>query len=398
MVMGGGTLGRQNAAASARGEAEVWRYSVARRSITREAVIPLRRGRFMGDGILLPDGNVVLVGGAEIGYANENSRRIRFAELIRPPGPGVAGESRDLAESTELRGYHASSVLLPDGAVFVTGGNGNWASAPVQEFKSVEVFQPPYLFLGDRPRVVDAPDRVVRGDTVIVTVEGPERDIEPVVVLLRNGSRTHSLDTDQRMLRLAAQVTAAPDNRIRLTAVVPTNPTYAPPGPYLLFVLGRARDPGTSPQRLIPSQGRPVMLLHQQRRPASPVQAIRVTIHTGSDNLRGGGDNAFASLRDADDATVVAEFPLNGGGEWGNHTVHIVPRTLSAPVALNRLQRLRIRTTFGGGVGGDNWNIDRLIVDYNVGGTWRTMYDDSGFPLARLTGELRTWTASLATP
>lgn len=396
LVVGGGTLGRADRSAPALGEAEIWRYSVSDRSLALEDAIPLRRNRFMGDAVLLPDGNVVVVGGAEIGYANENSRRVRYAELIRPPTPGAPGETVGLAEASELRGYHASAVLLPDGAVFVTGGTGGWDNAPVQEFKSVEVFEPPYLFLGERPRVISAPFRVVRGDQFTVVVGAAPEAVEPTVVLIRNGSRTHSLDTDQRMLRFQARAVAV-DNRTELTVVLPTNPTYAPPGPYRLFVLGRARDPGSSPQRLIPSLSRPVMLVHEQARPATPVSQVRLTIETGGDNLEGGDDNAFATLLDRDDAVVVAEFPLNGGAEWGNHTIHSVTQALSPTVSLDQLRKLRVRTTFGGGLSGDNWNIDRLIVDYHDGVTWRTLHDDSGFPLARLTGDRPTWTALLAT-
>jgi hypothetical protein len=143
MVIGGGTLGKQDAGAPAWGDADVWRYSVSGRSLAPAGTIALGRNRLMGDGVLLPDGNVVVVGGAEIGYTNENSRRVRFAELVQPPGPGTPGAALDLEESVELRGYHASALLLPDGAVFVTGGNGNWNNAPVQEFTSVDVFEPP---------------------------------------------------------------------------------------------------------------------------------------------------------------------------------------------------------------------------------------------------------------
>jgi len=108
----------------------------------------------------------------------------------------------------------------------------------------------------------------------------PGEAVEPVVVLVRNGSRTHSLDTDQRMLRLHARVSVR-DNRTLLTAVVPTNSSYAPAGPYLLFVLGRASDPGSSPQRLVPSQGCHVTLAHEQVWPATRVSQVRLTHRNG---------------------------------------------------------------------------------------------------------------------
>lgn len=388
LVVGGGTLGKQDPTAPARVAAEVWRYTVADRSIAQESTIPLHRNRFMGDSILLPDGNVVVVGGAESGYTNENSRQVRFAELIRP----ARGDTVDLAEASQLRGYHASALLLPDGAVFVTGGTGGWANAPVQEFKSVEVFEPPYLALGGRPRILEAPATLERGQPFSIDVDGPA--IEPVIVLLRNNSRTHSLDTDQRMLRLRARVSTV-SGLTKLTATVPVNATVSVPGPYLIFALSRAGDPGDSPQNLIPSIARQVLLGTKQFRPPLMVSRIRVTITTGGDDLRGGNNNAFASFLDQGGGVSVPEFALNRTARWADHTVNTVTRALTLPVPLDRIRKLKIRTTFGGGIGGDNWNIDRLIVDYDTGSGWLTLYDEFGSPLARLTGDHKTWSASL---
>jgi hypothetical protein len=396
MVVGGGTLGKKDATAPALGTAEIWTYSVTNRAIQLESTIPLRHNRFMGDSLLLPDGNVVVVGGAEIGYTNRNSRRVRFAELIRP----TPRDTVDLAEAAQLRGYHASALLLPDGAVFVTGGTGGWGTGfeelnaePVDEFMSVEVFEPPYLSLGERPRIIEAPATLQRGETFTILVEGAA--IEPVVVLSRNNSRTHSLDTDQRMLRLRARATAD-GGRTMLTAVVPTNATYAVPGPYQVFALARARNPhGAPPQTLIPSEARHLLLRTSQVRPPLMVSRIRLTIHTGGDDLRGGNDNATASFRNEANMVVVNDFALNGTSHWPDWTVHTVTQSLSPPVPLAQLAKIRIATTFGGGAAGDNWNIDRLIVDYDAGSGWQTLYDQSSPPLARLTGERPTWTAFL---
>ncbi len=387
LVVGGGTLGRQDRTAPALGNAEIWRYNVATRTIVLENTIALQRNRVMGDSILLPDGNVILVGGAEIGYTNENSRRVRYAELIRPPGPGFSGDTVELAESSYLRGYHASALLLPDASVFVTGGNGNWANAPVNEFKSVEIFEPPYLSVGSRPSIVEAPTRLLRGQSFAVEVQG---EPEPVVVLVRNGSRTHSLDTDQRMLRLQARRSSV-GGVSQLIATLPENPTYAPPGPYMLFVLQRATGAGDSPQNLIPSEAHHILLSHHVDRPDTLVSSIRLTFRTGGDDLRGGGDDAFSSLTSIDGRVVVPEFDLNGGALWDNNTVHTLTRALSPAVQLSDLRKLVLRTTFGGGGGGDNWNVDRVIIEVDTGAGWQTLYDKSRAPLARMTGERPTW-------
>jgi hypothetical protein len=338
----------------------------------------------------------VVLGGAETGYTNENRNRIRKAELIRPPSAGFAGDAVDLAESTELRGYHASSVLLPDGAIFVAGGNGNWNSGPIDEFKSVEVFEPPYLSLGDRPGILTAPAQVRPGQTFTVTTNNS--DVENVVVLIRNSSRTHSLDTDQRMLRLQAQrsfrnLTRLDGKSVTLTVRLPANPTLIPPGPYMLFLL-RAAAGTPSPQQLMPSQAQMVLVGGSPDRPSETVNRVRITIQTGSDDLRGGDDRAFAAFFDDENKPVGGEFALNGRATWANHTVNSVSHALSPPMPLSRLRRLHIRTTFRGGTGGDNWNIDRLVIDYQSGSdSWQNLYDRAGVPLIRLTGERKTWAA-----
>ncbi len=391
MVIGGGTLGKQDSNQAALATADIYRFDVQTRALRLESSIRLNRGRILSDSHLLPDGNVVLVGGAEIGYANTNRNRIRKAEMIHFPRGSFLGRVGDLAESKQPRGYHASSVLLPDGSIFVTGGNGNWDNRPVNEFKSVEIFEPPYLFLADRPIITSAPTELRPGASFSVATSN--EDVDPVIVLIRNSSRTHSLDTDQRMLRLQAQRSTHNGSTI-LTAKLPRNSSLVPPGPYMLFLL-RTASVTSSPQAPIPSHAQMVQVLKGQEQPPVFVNRIRLTIRTGGDDLRGGDDNAFASIRNSNGSLIDNEFPLNGKSNWANYTVHYVTHELSTPVKLSDLRRLRIRTTFGGGLSGDNWNIDRISLDYQVGqGTWQSLYDRSGKPLIRLTGERNTWETS----
>ena len=323
MVIGGDQLGKQDPAPAALAAADIYAYDVKTRALRRERSIALNRGRIMGDSHILPDGNVVVVGGAESGYTNENRNRIRKAELIRPPSEEFAGDSIDLAESTELRGYHASSVLLPDGAIFVAGGNGNWNSGPIDKFKSVEVFEPPYLLLGNRPVILTAPEQLRPGQTF--TVSTNNADVENVVVLIRNSSRTHSLDTDQRMLRLQAQRTVPkPAGLIRaitLTARLPSNPTLIPPGPRHAVPApgGRGHDRATAAD---PVAGTDRAGGRSRIRPPVTVNRVRITIQTGSDDLRGGDDRAFAAFFDYANNPVGGEFALNGRATWGNHRQH----------------------------------------------------------------------------
>src|SRR5690606_25849680 len=98
--------------------------------------------------------------------------------------------------------------------------------------RRIELYSPPYLFAGPRPRITGAPATTLPGGDHVV-IATPDAGSVDAVALLRYGSATHSLNTDQRHIRLAivgrdaGSVTVAP----------PPDGYVAPPGPYLLFLL-----------------------------------------------------------------------------------------------------------------------------------------------------------------
>ncbi len=49
--------------------------------------------------------------------------------------------------------YHSNALLLPDGRVMVAGSNPR---RRVNELR-IEIFRPPYLYRGSRPRIEEAP-------------------------------------------------------------------------------------------------------------------------------------------------------------------------------------------------------------------------------------------------
>jgi hypothetical protein len=101
--------------------------------------------------------------------------------------------------------------------------------------------------------------------------------------------------------------------------------------------------------------------------PAQTATQVRLRIRTGGDDLRGGNDNVFASVRVA--GRWRPEVMLNSGGQrWADNTTHdaLIP---VGSVAVSDIEAIRLRTTFGGGGGGDNWNMDSIQIDWRgVGG------------------------------
>lgn len=92
---------------------------------------------------------------------------------------------------------------------------------------------------------------------------------------------------------------------------------------------------------------------------AGQANKLEMTIVTGDDDLRGGSDNINATLHYRDGRTQSIPN-INGGANWGNGSTHVVTITLDHAVAPNDIVELDLQDTFGGGLGGDNWNMNSI--------------------------------------
>jgi hypothetical protein len=173
--------------------------------------------------VLLPTGQVLVVGGTGGTSFNDLSKSVHAAEVWDP----ASGIWTTLASSSVNRGYHSTAILLPDARVLLTG-SGDGAGAPSQ--RNAELFSPPYLFSGDRPTIADAPAEVGFGE--VFRVETPDASSIASVSLIRLGSTTHAFDMNQRFQRL---VFSADDSGLNLTG--PSSSNRTPPGHYMLFLV-----------------------------------------------------------------------------------------------------------------------------------------------------------------
>ncbi|HEU0023142.1 MAG TPA: galactose oxidase-like domain-containing protein [Thermoleophilaceae bacterium] len=200
----------------------------------------LNRPRWYTSGVLLPTGEAIAFSGSdrdEVAFPGTEFP-IKQAELWDPK----TGDWRPLAEGHRPRTYHNTAVILPDARVLI-GGHAPITTlylkhitlpggfSPNERDPSFEVYSPPYLFRGARPRITSSPSTQAYGRTFDVVVDRPAADIESVV-LVRNPTETHLVDDDQRnvVLRVLARTGS------RLTVAAPPNGNVAPPGPYMLFV------------------------------------------------------------------------------------------------------------------------------------------------------------------
>ncbi|TKB88126.1 MAG: hypothetical protein E8D43_00395 [Nitrospira sp.] len=91
------------------------------------------------------------------------------------------------------------------------------------------------------------------------------------------------------------------------------------------------------------------------------INMLEFTFVTGDDNLRGGNDNISLTVRYDDGFSQLSEN-INGGARWHNSSTHTVLIPLARAVRPEALSELVIEAGFGGGVAGDNWNMQSLVV------------------------------------
>lgn len=90
------------------------------------------------------------------------------------------------------------------------------------------------------------------------------------------------------------------------------------------------------------------------------VTALDFRFRTGNDDLRGGNDNLDITI--FADTLTQGEANVNHSQGWANGSFHSVTVTLQRPVPIDQLRKIYFEATFGGGSGGDNWNMDSVDI------------------------------------
>jgi plastocyanin len=185
-------------------------------------VAPMAAPRYEHNLTVLPTGQVLAVGGTpDVDQTSHNGSRA--AELWDPATEGWT----TMAVERDIRQYHSTSVLLPDGRVLSAGG-GRWSTAI--DYLTAEIYSPPYLFKGPRPIISAAPATTTYGGNI--GVDTPDAASIASVSLTSLGANTHTSDMDTRYIDLT--FTSSPTG---LNVIAPANATIAPPGFYLLWIV-----------------------------------------------------------------------------------------------------------------------------------------------------------------
>lgn len=195
-----------------------------------QATNPMNFKRRNVNAVLLPSEKVLVCAGIMGFKSNFNPQPVLESEEYDP----TTGKWKVMAAMQTPRLYHSVSLLLPDARVLnlgsVEAGGTRWHDL----IKDMEVFSPPYLFRGPRPRIDNAPHEVHHNQTF--EIDTAQASSIRRVVMVRPMASTHHTDTEQRVVPLDFIIKDS--NTLEAEAPGGPHPHYvAIRGYYMLFIL-----------------------------------------------------------------------------------------------------------------------------------------------------------------
>lgn len=196
--------------------------------------------RSFANGVVLPNGKVFIVGGQPYAVPFTDTGAVLNPELWDPE----ANEFTILPPHDVPRTYHSVALLMLDGRIFTAGGGLCGTCSTNHE--DAQIYSPAYLFNEDgsdakRPVILKtSPQKLAVGDTLYVTVNSPVTDFS----LIRYGSATHAINTDQRRIALKPKTTSP--KKLHFTFEIPSDPGIALPGYWMLFALNKDGVPSVA--------------------------------------------------------------------------------------------------------------------------------------------------------
>jgi galactose oxidase len=192
--------------------------------------------------VVLPNGKVMVTGGQTYPIPFSDANATLPAEIYDP----VANSWSVVAAISSPRNYHSVALLMPDATV-VNGGGGLCGECNSNHFDA-EIYRPAYLFtstgaLAIRPSITTVSSTSIKvGGSLTVTVALNGGTAVTGWSLIRIGSNTHSVNTDQR--RIALTPTGVSGETYMFT--LPSDPGVALPGYWYLFAVNSAGTPSVA--------------------------------------------------------------------------------------------------------------------------------------------------------
>jgi galactose oxidase len=222
--------------------------------VTVRKLPPMAYPRAFANGVALPGGKVLVIGGETHGITFNDDTSVMVPELWDP----ATEQFTLLAPMDTPRNYHSVALLLPDGRVF-SGGGGLCGEGCVANHQDGSVFSPPYLFQPDGVTPASRPAfnlvhssikatqlsnplgpslSIPLGATLTAKSSGPVKSFE----LIRLSATTHAINTDQR--RVPLTIVAAAGNSYSFS--MPSDPGIVVPGYWMLFAMDAKGTPSVA--------------------------------------------------------------------------------------------------------------------------------------------------------
>jgi len=196
----------------------------------------MKHQRVFANAVILPNGETLVVGGQVNGEPFYEETWHASPEIYSPK----TNDWRDASQHSTPRVYHSFALLLPDATVLV-GGSGLSNYKNTNHFDA-QIYYPPYFFnpangnpIDQRPEITSLSAKSAKiGETLTITTN-MELDAAEGVSLIRYSGVTHSLNNDQRRIKLDPIKVVGSDHKYTVT--IPNDTGVALPGYWMLFVL-----------------------------------------------------------------------------------------------------------------------------------------------------------------
>ncbi|KAL8772295.1 MAG: hypothetical protein Q9209_002507 [Squamulea sp. 1 TL-2023] len=201
------------------------------------AIGNLAYARAFHNSVVMPDGKVLVVGGESYPIPFSDNTATNTPELFNP----ATSSFTSVNPLAVPRTYHSFALLLPD-ATIISGGGG-LCGACTTNHPNAQIYSPAYLFKADgtkasRPLINSvSTTNVAVGAKITVSMNTAVTSFS----LVRYGSGTHSVNTDQRRIPLTSTASG-----FSYTVTIPNDAGVALPGSWMLFALDSASVPSVS--------------------------------------------------------------------------------------------------------------------------------------------------------
>ncbi|MDQ3903383.1 MAG: DUF1929 domain-containing protein, partial [Thermoproteota archaeon] len=177
--------------------------------------------------VILPDGKVIVFGGAAQGDSNPRY----IPEMFNPSTETWTS----LPAASVPRVYHQVALLLRDGRVWTAGST---PSASDEELRT-EFFRPAY-YSATRPSISGSPTVGAYAGSIIIPTSAASTI--SMATLVKCPDTTHHYDSNMRCLMLS--VNSSTSSSVTVGAALKAN--LAPPGYYYIHIINRAGIPSAA--------------------------------------------------------------------------------------------------------------------------------------------------------